>query len=347
MRPQLIMRTFLSLLLLPLLFSATLAQQSPSLTPVRISHINRVPLTVKIIGPTSRLLKLGPDSEEIVFLAPGTYYCLYHFDDPDEDTFTKSARFTVKPWDGDVWKFWEVDASDLVDRDDGGDVYATRSVLKSSATEFQTAQVSAIVASVDDRRIQELTALVKLDKMYYATTPAQIRQQKALVFGYVDRYVLNSLLPKLRAKGVKVNYVGLREAEPAPVSGPLLVVSCSESESDKYGTDPDRPESGVHGVWISCEVSVKHPKFEENPIWRANLIGDNALFVWGNQRNPKHVLHLDALQRLGESFKAVVVDLGDWTPGAPANSRPPSPPTSRRANRRPSSEFFVHLKPET
>lgn len=330
------MRAFRSLLLLALLIPSTPAQQpSPSLTPVRISHIKQIPLTVKIVGPTSKLLKLGPDSEEIVFLAPGSYYCLYHFDDPDEDTFTKSARFTVKPWDGDVWKFWEVNASDLVDRDDGGDVYATRSVLESSAAEFQKAQVSATAGAVEDsdRRIRELTALVKLDKMYYAQTPAQIQQQKRLVFGYVDRYVVNSLLPKLRAKGINPNYVGLREAEPAPITSPLLIVSCSESESDKYGTDPDRPETGVHGVWIECDVSVKHPKFEENPIWRAKVVGDNALFVWGNQRNPKQVLHLDALQKLGESFKAVVVDLGDWTSGPAISSPPPSAPTSRRPNR--------------
>jgi hypothetical protein len=331
------MRAFPSVLLLILLFPSAPAQPAPtSLTPVRISHIKQVPLTVKIVGPTSKLLKLGPDSEEIVFLAPGSYYCLYHFDDPDEDTFTKSPRFTVKPWDGDVWKLWEVNASDLDRPDDSGDVYETRTVLKSSAAEFQNTQVKATPASVEDsdRRLSELTALVKLDKMFYAETPAQIQSQKRLVFGYVDRYVVNSLLPKLRAKGVKVNYAGLRGAEPVPKSGPLLVVSCTESESDKYSTDPDRPETGVSGVWISCDLTVTHPKFEENPIWKARPFGDNALFVLGNARNPKHLLHVNALQKLGDSFKAVVTDLVDWAPGAAGNSPPPLPPTSRPANRR-------------
>ena len=301
---------------------------------MRISHIKQVPLTVKIIGPTSRLLRLGSDSEEIVFLSPGSYYCLYHFDDPDEDTFTKSPRFMVRPWDGNVWKFWEVEASDLDRPDDLGDVHATRTVLPSSAAEFQNAQVKTTVASVEDGnpRIGELTALVKLDKMFYAETPAQIQQQKRLVFGYVDRYVVNSLLPKLRAKGVKVNYVGLRDAEPAPNSSPLLVVSCTESESDRYSTDPDRPETGVPGVWISCDLTLTHPKFEENPIWKARPFGDNALFVMGNAPNLRHLLHVNALQKLGDSFKAVVVDLSDWAPGTGANSSPASPPTTRRPN---------------
>lgn len=228
------MRAIRSLLLLTFLFSAALAQPpSPTLTPVRISHIKQFPLTVKIIGPTSKVLELGPDSEEIVFLSPGSYYCLYHFHESPEDTFTKSPRFTVKPWDGNVWKFWEVNASDIADTDDSRDEYALRSVLPSTDIEFQGAQVKAAATSSEDgdRRIQELTALVKLDKMFYAETPAQIQQQKRLVFSYVDRYVANSLLPKLRAKGVKVNYVGLRDAEPAPNSGPLLVVSCSESKT--------------------------------------------------------------------------------------------------------------------
>lgn len=332
------MRLSLGLLLSTLLFQSTPAQPaSPSLTPVRITHIKQVPLTVKVVGPTSKLLKLGPDSEEIVFLSPGTYYCLYHFADPDEDTFTKSSRFTVKPWDGNVWKLWEVSASDLERSDDSGDVHATRSVLKSSAAEFQNAQVSAPAGAVEDsdRRILELTALVKLDKMFYADTPAQIQSRKRLVFGFVDRYVISSLLPKLKAKGVKVNYVGLREAEPAPNSGPLLVVSCSESESDKYSTDPDRPEKGVPGVWISCELTLTHPKFEENPIWKARPFGDNALFVMGNARNPKNLLHVNALEKLGDSFKAVVVDLVDWAPGTSGSSLPTSPPASRRTNRKP------------
>ena len=323
------MRTFPALLLLILFWPLTPAQPAPtSLTPVRISHIKQMPLTVKIIGPTNKLLKLGPDSEEIVFLAPGSYYCLYYFDDPDEDTFTKSSRFTVKPWDGNVWKLWEVNASDLESADDSGDVYATRSVLPSSAAEFQNTQVKATPTSPEDsdRRIRELTAVVKLSKMFYAATPAQIQQQKRLVFGYVDRHVVNSLLPKFRAKGIKVNYVGLREAEPASNSGPLLVVACTESESDKYSTDPDRPETGVPGVWISCDLTVTHPKFEENPIWKARPVGDNALFVMGNARNPKHLLHLNALEKLGDSFKAVVIDLADWAPGASANSPSLSPP---------------------
>ena len=330
-------RNIALLLFAVFLSTASPAQQSaPPFTPVQFGNFKDQPVTVKIVGPTSRLLRLGASSHEVALLPPGPYRCFYRFPDVNGDTFTKSGPFTVKPWNGNPWSLQEVTVDDSERSNDERYPDNMQAVLMSSAAEFQSAKVNDAppVAPDDGTRVQELTAIVTLDEVQYAETPAEITRQKRMVFGYLDRYIVSSLLPKFRAKGIKVNYAGLRAAEPETITTPLLVVACSEYEGGSYGRDPDAREAEAKGVTVSCQASLRHPRFEGSQIWNADISGYTDSFVFANARNPESVLHLNALQNLGKAFRAVVVDLSDWAP-RPTGSSPPSSPAPRRSRHRP------------
>ena len=331
------MRAFPCLLLLTLLLLLPASGQQPSfsLTPVRISHINEAQLTVKIVGPTSKVLKLGPDSAEVVLLAPGSYHCLYYFRDAqrENDTYTKSATFFVKPWNGNPWSIHEVWAKDYESADPDGD--KTKEILASSAAEFQNAKLNASASSMegdDQRRIKEVTAIVTLEYVEDDETPAEVSRRKRFVFGYINRYVMNSLSPKLRAKGIKINYLGIQPQEPETITSPLLLIACTESKGGEYATDDERA-SDAHGIHVDCKVSLKHPQLEGGQVWQANLTGSTEAFLFANPKNLQHSLHLNALQNLGVAFRNVLVDLVDWAPRATANPVPRSQPTRRTTRR--------------
>jgi hypothetical protein len=327
-----------------LLQAPTFAQNTAlSLTPIRIKTILDPSLIVKIIGPSAKTLKLGPDSSEVVMLAPGEYYCLYRFkgDSAEEDIFKKSGTFKVKPWDHSGL-LPEVMANTRDTPEGDGKWGYVKKVVPSSAQEFNAANT---IGSANDQmgvsseqRLNELNVIVKLGDVQYAETPAEITQQKRLVFGSINQYVTSLLLPRLRSRGIKVNYLGLRDEFPDSPKESRLLIDCFEMEGQGYTSDPTMTEATAKGVNISCELTLEHSGLEGHTVWDASLSAGNDTAIFSGVRNQERALHLNAMQNLRALFKSLTLDLFVWAPNgaaaAPASAGNPagriSPSGSRR-----------------
>jgi hypothetical protein len=305
-------------------------------TPIRIRNGANEPLLVVLVGPTLKTLKLGPTSAEVVTVLPGEYECLYSFGGnvAEDDMFKKTEKFKVTPWDGRPHLVVEVWA-DITNRSDKDpDRRSIHTVFPASAKEFneakaRTASASGVAGRIEtspavEQRINELNVIVKIGDVQYAETPSEIARQKRLVFGYVNQYVTTLLLPKLRSRGIKVTYLGLREDVPEVSNESRLIVDYSEFEGDRYSRDPDMTEATAVGVNISCELRLEHPGFEGDLVWEANFLGVNDAYFNMGVRNEERALHLNALQSLRSQFKTLTIELADWAPKSGGSSNSPS-----------------------
>jgi hypothetical protein len=308
-------------------------QNAPALKsfmPLRIQNGGFGSLTVRVVGPVVKTLKLGPSENQVVLVPPGEYYCLYRFkgEPPDPFIYKKTGQFQVptptsdKPNDQITVFAAEEDHPAVTLKTE------VREVKPSTAAEFNNigatptmlanAQALATPGSADSLRLNSLDLVILVEELFYGETPAQKRIQKNRVLNHLNQYVRGVLMPKLTRQGFKVKNLGLREEafEGDYPTEPTLVIEYSETGGQAYTMYAGYGEPSAYGVEISCSLTIYHPTVLPGlGIWDASLNAANDEEIKINFFADKEVaLHNQALKYLRQQLNDLTLDLGEWAP---------------------------------
>jgi hypothetical protein len=336
-------------------------------TPLRIQNEGMNSLTVKVIGPGPKILKLGPSENQVVLVTPGEYYCLYKFKgEPSEPfVFKKSGNFQVPARTPDKPGDFKVVVAAEEDRPAMNLEVTIREVKPSSAREFNdTSALSDLPApaannqiaanqlvgatpsadSTDSLRLQDLNLVVVVGDLFYGESPAEKAQQKRVVSAQLNQYVRGVLIPKLSRQGFKVKNLGVREEVVENPAEPTLVIDYSEAEGQAFSMYSGYGEPAAYGVEITCSLTLYHPSVAAGSgIWDATLVAVNDESIKMSFFADKEaVLHNQALKYLREQLNDLALDLTEWAPRAAAPGKTPSaelpgttPAPTRKRPRRP------------
>jgi hypothetical protein len=343
----------LGLLVGVLACAAASATAQTNLKAVYLYNTSYEVVTVKVIGPTTRTLKLGLISKQMILLAPGAYRCLYGFygESSRPETFLKTRDFSVpfsliprKPLTISVSKTEnpKPDEASI----DPNKPSSINSVLPSSAQEFNegdhgvtpTAQLvpmgEAPFDSRDALRFSEINIVATIGELYYPETDAQKRRARAAATRYLSQMVSGFLIPRLARQGFRAKYLGVFEELPPPEQ-PTLTIAYEETEGSAYSMfGVGEPEA--HGVTITCSLSLDHPALGETPIWSEELTGENPEEIKVNllASNYEAILYQNALRNLRGEFSKLNIDVGDWALRSRAVGRAAATSPARRTRRR-------------
>ncbi|MEO8433394.1 MAG: hypothetical protein ABI596_00740 [Pyrinomonadaceae bacterium] len=306
-----------------------------SFTPLRIENEGTYSsLTVKVVGPSMKTLKLGPSENQVVMVASGEYYCLYRFkaDPSDPFIFKKSGNFQIAGPTTDKPSGYKVVVAAEEDRPSQNLEIQIREVKPSSAKEFNAAiatpaspannQIVAPTDSTDSLRLQSFNLVIAIGDLFYGETPAEKRQQKNLVSVQLNQYVRAVLLPKLTRQGFKVKNLGIRDDVPETPTEPTLVIDYSEAEGQAFTMYSGYGEPAAHGVEITCSLTLYHPSVITGVgIWDATLVAVNDDSIKMSFFADKEaVLHNQALKYLRQQLNDLILDFSDWSPQLPGRS---------------------------
>ena len=339
---------------LPLIFAIALLLTTPTFSqrattpdalqfvmPVRIENGGWGSLTVKLVGPTTKTLKLGPGENLVVMAAPGEYYCVYKFKGEPRDPFVykQSGRFQVpKPDPAKPAHYIRVVAKEE-DHQPGSLTFGMEEVKASTAKEFNDAGVGSATAvnadaagfagsamNPDSLRFTNLNLVFSLGDLSYGETPAEKRQQERLVINYLNQYIRGVLIPRLTRQGFRVKHLG-RNDEPFGEAGPAeptIVVELSEESGQAYSMYSGYGPPSAHGVIITASVSLWHPRvLPGNTIWAATLTAENDESIQINiLADIEAALHNQALKYLRQQLNDLSIDLADWAPRNSSTNQP-------------------------
>jgi hypothetical protein len=321
----------------------------PSFVPVRIQNGGYGSLTVKVVGPVVKTLKLGYAENQVLLVPPGEYVCLYRFKgEPSEPlVFKKTGKFQVSTPPSPISQITVYAAQE--DFHGPTLIADVREVQPSSADEFNGAASRPVIANpqalstpgvADSLRLNSVNVVMVVGEIFYGETPAQKRIHKNRVLNNLNQYVRGVLIPKLTRQGFKVRNLGLlEEAFPGDSpTEPTFAIEYSEAEGQAYTMYAGYGEPSVYGVEINCSLGIYHSGVLPGlSIWDASLTASNDESIKMNFfSNKEVVLHNQALKYLREQLNDLTLDLSDWAPrgaaAAAATASPvtPGPPVTRR-----------------
>jgi hypothetical protein len=316
--------------------SAPAVSAEPSLVPVILHNKDARVVNAKIVGPVLKSAILDGGADLLMFLPAGKYKCFYQFKEFDDAStpspegflYSKTPEFDLAQNEGSPFTItaypfevvWPV--PDLQDR-----------AKPTTAREFNEAvrastvvDATAIDAELDKLRFGEIDVIAEIGELYEAESKRANASVSASVRIYLNRYITQHLVPKLRQQKFTVNYLGFKKI-PDTFTKPTLVLTYSESQGDAFTFNY---QETVYGVDVECALSLYRPQLPLKPtftstafpqwmawtpVWRAKLRNGTVEGVRANiLTNPINAFRRDALANLRYSFEDVVVKLDDWKP---------------------------------
>ena len=315
------MRTNVLLLAIALLITipVTTAAQDPNkrLVPLRFMNEAVGPLTVKLVGPTHKTLRLAYNENLVVLVNPGEFQCFYRFKGGPRDPFIfkKTEKFQVplpawdKPNDGLEVQFAEAD------RARGGLQRSVQDIVPSSLKEFSAADASALQpAEIDNLSFSNLDVVLVIGSLIYGNGPDDTEDRRNEVLALFNQYFRSVLFPRLGRLGIHARYLGVRAFDENTLITPALVIHYNEEKGKQYAWGASAtPE---WGVLIDCSLALNLPGiFKGRGIWGATLHEENDESLKGNiLANPQELLHKQALSYLRTELNDLEFDLADWGP---------------------------------
>jgi hypothetical protein len=300
-------------------FKQTETQPQVNYGLVTLQNRGFAAIEAKLIGPTSRTIRLGAGEDETVMVAPGKYYCLFRLQQFGVNVlgfyYEKEEEFTV---------------TDLTSQNTPVLVKPShwtpgKSITENEFNEFTVAErvpASDFEKPLDPSRLATIDVTVSIKSLYYANTEEQKKESFRIASSHMNDFVTRLLLPKLVKQGFKVNYLGLDAARKQPDRG-LLVIDYDEQQGGTYEWGGGRT---LHGVSIDCALKLMHPSITPGaPVWLRWLTAGNSFRVSAG-------LYTNALDNLEVTFKDAVIDLHNWAPRS--SSAPAGPSNQNKVPRR-------------
>jgi hypothetical protein len=293
------------------------SQTETAALPILLDNTSGRMLNAKLIGPVSKTITLGYSTTVMLMLPPGTYRFFYRFEGDDEGTYlyVKSPDFTLDPKTHSPYFTVIAYPFEVV-----SPIPEPQNRIKPiSAREFNEAVVSTAAGAnqqefakqLDGLRFSEIDVIASIGELYEADTDKKWAQTSLIVKPYLNRYIVQNLLPQLRKQGFKPTYLGIKEA-PETFSKPTLTISYEESQGDAFTFNY---QETVYGISIDCWLSLDNPRLKKpDTIWKQRFITGTEAGIRANIMNPTPIFRRNALVNLGYHFKDMVLALDDWKP---------------------------------
>jgi hypothetical protein len=295
------------------------AQTRARLVPITLRNKDGRLLHAKLIGPVTKTVTLDYGTRVLIYLIPGNYRFFYQFEDQKDHTFRYSAspEFTIT--DKDEYFLVEADPDEIMfppPELQNRDKEITATVFNEAGQ--STAPVAMGSGSQaypggqwDTVRFGEIDVVASIGDLYGADAPRAYSAVSRTVSVYLNRYIGEYLLPKLRKQGFKVTYLGIR-TEPDTFSRATLLVLYNEQQGKPYTVDYQRTD---YGVDIDCTLSLRNPRIRtQAPVWEQVLHVSTSDEVKASLLNPTSAFRQASLIVLRHEFEGLRIYLDDWRP---------------------------------
>jgi len=283
------------------------AQGTDSLITIKLINASPWPLTAKLVGVTSKAVKLNPSGIHRFRALPGDYYLFYQFYNAEEKKYSylRTELFAVKAGSDQIVA--TADSGPTYMYEEG---YYKRVWLLESDFHKPPGWPAGGVPIENYPGFNSLKLIVAIEDLYLDDRDYERTYVTGVVKGMLNRIVARDILPQLRRQGFRVTYAGVSNLKvlPETFTEPTLGITYVESEGREF--------FAMKGIFIQCRLALYGAGSKQSePLWEQEVTGTNGDKVKLNILNANGSFRNDSLADLKSNFSEFVIDLSDWKVG--------------------------------